>query len=261
MSSITTDKGILHYEVLGRGDPVIFLHGWLGSWALWKDVMTSVAVHHRAYALDFWGFGESGRKRDSYQVSDFMDLIQQFMDQLGIDSAPLIGHSMGGTVSLLTALSHPERISKVIVVGSPIKGSSLAFPLKLAGDKSIASFLYANINLFRFFMRLYAPLICNDPKFPGMIDQDIMNSTVDSFLKSIASLRHTDLTTRIEALTTPILGLYGQKDNIVSATEWKTLKKCAPHAKIQLFPEAGHFVMLDHPDVCTESILDFIKKE
>ncbi|OJX45969.1 MAG: hypothetical protein BGO78_03530 [Chloroflexi bacterium 44-23] len=261
MSSITTDKGILHYEVLGRGDPVIFLHGWLGSWALWKDVMTSIASRHRAYALDFWGFGESGRKRDSYQMEDFVDLIYQFMDQLGIESAPLIGHSMGGTVSLLTGLRHPDSVSKIIVVGSPIKGSSLALPLKLAGEKRIASFLYSNINIFRFFMKLYAPIICKDARFPGLIDQDIMNSTVDSFLKSIADLRHTDLTIEMQTIQMPILGLYGTKDNIVAATEWKTLKNSAPHAKIQLFPRSGHFVMLDQPQRCTESILEFLQKE
>ncbi|PKN88695.1 MAG: alpha/beta hydrolase, partial [Chloroflexi bacterium HGW-Chloroflexi-8] len=62
MSSIATDKGILHYEVIGRGRPVIFLHGWLGSWQLWQQTMANMAGSFRTYALDFWGFGESDRK-------------------------------------------------------------------------------------------------------------------------------------------------------------------------------------------------------
>jgi len=49
----------------------------------------------RTYALDFWGFGESGKKRSTYHVQDFVTLVDQFMDKLGIAKAPLVGHSMG----------------------------------------------------------------------------------------------------------------------------------------------------------------------
>jgi pimeloyl-ACP methyl ester carboxylesterase len=95
VSSITTDQGIVHYEVYGRGRPVILLHGWLGSWALWQETMTSLGAFYRTYALDFWGFGESGKKRESYSVQDFVSLVDQFMDRLGIEWAPLVGHRMG----------------------------------------------------------------------------------------------------------------------------------------------------------------------
>ena len=84
MSSITTDQGIVHYEVYGRGRPVILLHGWLGSWALWQETMAYLGKYYRTYAMDFWGFGESGKKRETYAVQDFVNLVEQFMDQLGI---------------------------------------------------------------------------------------------------------------------------------------------------------------------------------
>ena len=98
-------------------------------------------AYYRTYALDFWGFGESGKKRDSYSVQDFVSLVDQFMDRLGIERAPLVGHSMGGTVSLSLAAQYPQRVSKVVVVGSPIEGSSLAFALKMAGQRPIAVFI------------------------------------------------------------------------------------------------------------------------
>ncbi|MGZ9166802.1 MAG: alpha/beta fold hydrolase, partial [Anaerolineales bacterium] len=124
MSSITTDQGIVHYEVYGRGKPVILLHGWLGSWGLWQETMSFLGRYYRTYALDFWGFGESGKKRETYAVQDFVSLVDQFMEQLGIANAPLVGHSMGGTVSLAVAIKYPQRVNKVVVVGSPIVGSS-----------------------------------------------------------------------------------------------------------------------------------------
>ncbi len=113
MSSITTEQGIVHYEVYGRGRPVILLHGWLGSWGVWQETMGYLGKYYRTYALDFWGFGESGKKRDSYAVTDFVALVDQFMDRLGIAQAPLVGHSMGGTVSLSVAIKYPERVSQV----------------------------------------------------------------------------------------------------------------------------------------------------
>ena len=124
MSSITTDQGIVHYEVYGRGRPVILLHGWLGSWGLWQETMVYLGAYYRTYALDFWGFGESGKKRDSYSVQDFVSLVDQFMDRLGIERAPLVGHSMGGTVSLSVASQFPRRVSKVAVVGHSGSGKS-----------------------------------------------------------------------------------------------------------------------------------------
>jgi pimeloyl-ACP methyl ester carboxylesterase len=74
VSSITTDQGVVHYEVFGRGRPVILLHGYLGSWGLWQDTMTFLGQYYRTYALDFWGFGESGTKRNTYRVQDFTSL-------------------------------------------------------------------------------------------------------------------------------------------------------------------------------------------
>jgi pimeloyl-ACP methyl ester carboxylesterase len=121
VSSITTDQGIVHYEVYGRGKPVILLHGWLGSWGLWQETMGYLGRYYRTYAMDFWGFGESGKKRETYAVQDFVSLVDQFMEQLGIRSAPLVGHSMGGTVSLSVAIRYPERVSKVVVVGEQVR--------------------------------------------------------------------------------------------------------------------------------------------
>ena len=57
--------------------------------------MVYLGKYYRTYAMDFWGFGESGKKRETYAVQDFVDLVDQFMDQLGISEAPLVGHSMG----------------------------------------------------------------------------------------------------------------------------------------------------------------------
>lgn len=258
MSSITTDQGIVHYEVYGRGRPVILLHGWLGSWGLWQETMGFLGQYYRTYALDFWGFGESGKKRDSYDVQDFVSLVDQFMDQLGISAAPLVGHSMGGTVSLSVAIQYPQRVRKVVVVGSPMVGSSLNFLLKLFGMKIPAYVVYHNMWAFRLFYRVLGPLYTRDPRWPLMMDRDLSTTTLESFLYSIASLRRTDLRTRLNQVKSPALGFFGDRDIVVDPRQWKDMQEGIPHAKIVRYVDAGHFPMLDVPQRFMRDLKDFL---
>jgi pimeloyl-ACP methyl ester carboxylesterase len=261
VSSITTDQGIVHYEVYGRGRPVILLHGWLGSWGLWQDTMAFLGNEYRTYALDFWGFGESGKKRDSYAISDFVSLVDQFMEQLGILRAPLVGHSMGGTVSLSVAIQYPERVQKVAVIGSPIHGSSLALPLLLAGYRPIAYVVYNLPSVLMAGIRLFAPLITREETWPDMIAADISETTLESFLFSIASLRNTDLREKLKIVGCPIMGMYGNRDVIVSPRQWMALQGSAPNTRIERFNKAGHFPMLDDPKVFMYTLKDFLDSE
>jgi pimeloyl-ACP methyl ester carboxylesterase len=256
--SITTNQGSLHYEVFGRGKPVILLHGWLGSWGLWQDTMTYLGKYYRTYALDFWGFGESGTKRSTYQVQDFVSLVDQFMEQMGIVSAPLVGHSMGGTVSLSVALKFPQRVQKVVVIGSPIKGSSLAPGLKMAGRSWIAWLIFNQMSIFRLGLRMASPYICRDPGFPDMIAHDLSRTNLESFLLSIASLRRTDLRPKLNDITQPVMGMYGAKDIIVDPGEWKTLSRGKPEARIDRYANAGHFIMLEEPDIFRQNLKNFL---
>ena len=258
MSSITTDQGIVHYEVYGRGQPVILLHGWLGSWGLWQETMAYLGRYYRTYALDFWGFGESGKKRETYAVQDFVSLVDQFMESLGIASAPLVGHSMGGTVSLSVALQYPERVSKVAVIGSPIVGSSLAWPLKLAGIRAIAFMLFNAMWAFRGAMRVASPFISRDPRFSDMMDKDLSRTTLESFLLSIASLHRTDLSPVLSEINIPSMGMYGDLDNIVNPHQWKPMLAGIPSARIERFENAGHFIMLDEPDIFSQKLKSFL---
>jgi pimeloyl-ACP methyl ester carboxylesterase len=258
VSSITTDQGIVHYEVYGRGRPVILLHGWLGSWGLWQETMTYLGQYYRTYALDFWGFGESGKKRNTYMVNDFVSLVDQFMDKLGIVDAPLVGHSMGGTVSLSVALRYPERVKKVTIIGSPVVGSSLALPLKMAGYRQIAWMLFNMFDVFRYGMRIASPFICGDPRFPDMMDRDLSKTTLESFLVSIASLRRTDLREEISKINVPVMGMFGDRDNIVDPRQWQALQIGLPSARIERFKKAGHFIMMDDSQVFMQKLKEFL---
>jgi pimeloyl-ACP methyl ester carboxylesterase len=258
VSTITTDQGVVHYEVFGRGRPVLLLHGWLGSWGLWQETMTFLQSDYRTYALDFWGFGESGRPRVSYDIADFASLVDQFMDKLGISQAPLVGHSMGGTVSLSVAVKYPQRVSKVGVIGSPIVGRSLALPLKLAGYAPVAWAVHNMLWALKLGLRAAAPLITEDSRWPDMINQDLDKTTLESFLLSIKSLRKTDLRPLLGEVKVPVLGIYGRRDNLVHPRQGDLLPRGLSQQRVEYMEHAGHFPMLDQPRAFMGALKDFL---
>jgi pimeloyl-ACP methyl ester carboxylesterase len=148
------------------------------------------------------------------------------------------------------------------VIGSPIKGSSLAPLLKLAGFRFNAWFIFKFYGVFRWIMRyLYSPLISRDPRFPKMMDSDLTRLSLQSFMTSIATLRKTDLRPSLGKVAVPVMGMYGDKDIIVSPHEWQTLLGGIPQARIERFPKAGHFIMLDDSQRFREVIRDFLDKK
>lgn len=248
MSSIVTSQGVVHYEAYGRGSPVVLLHGWLGSWGCWLGTMEALAPRFRVYAPDFWGFGESDKRRESYEVSDFVALADQFMERLGIQSAPVVGHSMGGTVALNLALDRPARVKKVAIVGSPIDGRSLNVFLKLAGMPWIAFLVWNSPALLRLGIRLFAPWIAGSwSEWYQLLMQDLSRMTLESFLWSINSLHHTDLSPRLSTLRMPILGVYGRGDKIVNPRQSELVGRVA-NSRVELLAGSRHFPMLDEPE-------------
>jgi pimeloyl-ACP methyl ester carboxylesterase len=194
-------------------------------------------------------------------VQDFVSLVDQFMDQLGISQAPLVGHSMGGTVSLLVGIQYPQRVRKVVVVGSPIVGSSLNFLLKLFGQRPLAFVLYHNMWAFKAFYRLLSPVYTRDPRWPQMMDRDISQMTLESFFLSIASLRRTDLRPQLKKIKAPVMGMYGDRDVVVNPAQWRPLLAGIPHARIERFHSAGHFIMLDEPQQFMDTLRNFLDIE
>jgi len=262
VSSIVTDQGVVHYEVVGRGRPVILLHGWIGSWGYWLNTMGCLEGHYRGYALDFWGFGDSGKTRSSFQVNDFVELVDQFMDRLGIEAAPIIGHSMGGTVALSLALSKPERVKQVVVVGSPIAGDSLSFWLQLAGKPWVASILWKFPAFLRVFLKLMSLKATHkSDEWYQMVLRDVSATTLESFFSSIQSLHYTDLTPDLSGISVPTLGVYGETDIIVNPKQAGVLKQNVAQSQVAMMPGSGHFPMLDEPETFNQQLLDFLYRD
>ncbi|MCU0512559.1 MAG: alpha/beta hydrolase [Anaerolineae bacterium] len=120
MSAITIDGDLVHYERLGKGRPVILVHGWLGSWRYWIPLMQHLHLKYSVYTLDLQGFGDSAKNPNRYTVARYTDTLVQFMDQLAITKAAMIGHALGAMVITELALRHPEKVARMLLSSVPL---------------------------------------------------------------------------------------------------------------------------------------------
>jgi pimeloyl-ACP methyl ester carboxylesterase len=213
---------------------------------------------YKTYALDFWGFGDSA-KQGAFSVAEYVAMVDQFMGRMGLDRALVMGHSMGGTVSLSLALTYPQRVSKVAVVGSPIVGSGLSLLLKMAGDRRIARLLYAIPGFLPLLMKALSLSYARDWRtLYDMLKTDLSRTTMESFSASIRDLRLTDLRPRLHEFQIPAMGIYGRKDNIVDPGQGEVMRKGIKNHIVHYFDRSGHFPMLDETDLFHTTVFEFL---
>ena len=258
MSIMVVDRQVVHYEVLGHGRPVLFLHGWLGSWRYWFPTMERVADHFRTYSFDFWGFGESRRQSTQESIQNYSDQVIRFLDELGIDRVLLVGHSMGGMVALKTAINHPRRISRVAAVGAPIVGDSLSWLLKLT-DRPILADAFARMPWFRRYMFRWFLGETNDPSVHEILDDSVKSSST-TLRRAVGSMWRTDLRPELRRLSVPTLIVHGGRDEIVHPNQADLFDEVST-AEVVVMPESRHFPFLDEAELFNDILLRFLKQD
>ena len=255
MSIIVIDRQVVHYEVLGRGRPVLFLHGWMGSWRYWFPTMERVAEHCRTYSFDFWGFGDSRRQRTPESIQNYSNQVIRFLDELGIERVQLVGHSMGGMVALKTAITHPRRIASVAAVGAPIVGDSLSWLLKLT-DQPVLAAMFARTQWLRRLAFRHFLGETNDPAVNEILNDSVKSSST-TLQRAVASMWRTDLRPELPRLSVPALIIHGGRDNIVNPNQ-ADLFGDVPSAEVVVMPESRHFPFLDEAELFNEVLLRFL---
>jgi pimeloyl-ACP methyl ester carboxylesterase len=168
---------------------------------------------------------------------------------------------MGGTVTMAYAVQNSDRVTKVGVIGSPVRGESLAFLLKLAGMRFFASIVHNALWALNLGIRVARPLVTKDKRWPEMIAADLSQTTLDSFLLSIKSLRFTDLSEDLRTIPVPLMGIYGKKDVIVNPNQYELVQEYARIPQVVYMEDAGHFPMLDNPEFFLKTVQDFLADE
>jgi pimeloyl-ACP methyl ester carboxylesterase len=231
---------IVHYEVLGRGRPLIFLHGWVGSWRYWIPTMQYASTNYRAYALDLWGFGDTAKEPLHYSLEKQVQLIDCFLDQLGIGRVALVGHGLGAVAAVLYCLRNPGVVDRVMAVGYPLDETRGNARLKATSPVELAEWLLGKTPQTES-VRMEATK--TDPQAISLSLVGLADDTVRNVGK------------RIECAC---LLVNGQNDLAVSAPEVEALLSLPEQTHGILFEQSGHFPMLDEAPKFNRLLSEFL---
>ena len=137
MSAIILDQTIVHYEALGRGRPIVFLHSWVGSWRYWIAAMQVASTSFRAYALDLFGYGDTAHDSSQYSLAQQASLVTRFLDEMGIGKIAIVGHGLGALVGFQFAAQRPGSVDRIMAINLPLDFNSINI-----GDLFMLVFLF-----------------------------------------------------------------------------------------------------------------------
>ncbi|MFV9504364.1 MAG: alpha/beta fold hydrolase [Oscillochloridaceae bacterium umkhey_bin13] len=255
MSAIHLENRLAHYEFFGRGQPIIFLHSWLGSWRYWVPTMEVASERYKACALDFWGFGESDRKGSEFSVAGYVNMLTQFVDRLGMQTVNLVGHGLGGVVAVRAAHERPDKFVRVMTVATPLHGQALAGHIK----PGTFSRLLGMHNPTNVWSKLIRNIPIADPEVQKELYEDTEGLSEQVLARVQESLLDTDLRPQLRTLGVPLLAVYGGQDKIISAEHASYLNELHDRpVQMLVLPKANHFPFLEQSNVFARLLMDFL---
>ncbi|HEX6288457.1 MAG TPA: alpha/beta hydrolase [Herpetosiphonaceae bacterium] len=255
MSAIVIQQQVAHYEVIGRGQPILFLHSWLGSWRTWMPTMEMVGDRYRAIALDFWGFGDSAARREPTRIDDYVEQVIGFLDALGMLPPHLVGHGLGGIVAIRAASAYPERFGKVMVAGTPIMGAVLQQTLKPSG---LGRLLNRTVNTTDLWVKIVRQASNGDDAFAEIVE-DIEATSPATLQTIIDEITTIDLRPNIERMAQPLLAIYGGRDRILTAEHAQQIADGQEtFRQVLTLEKSGHFPFLDQSAQFNRALLEFL---
>jgi pimeloyl-ACP methyl ester carboxylesterase len=240
MSAVILQDEIVHYEVLGRGRPIIFLHSWVGSWRYWIPTMQAASFNYRAYALDLWGFGDTAKNTANYSLEQQVNLLDEFLQTLGIGKVALIGHGLGAIVALLFGQRFGRFVDRIMVIGLPEGRSSVHPRLYTESPVELADWLLGRDESGEA-ARIESPKA--DPR---------------AIQLSMYDLNNLDLAQLSRDQTIPCLIVSGQDDPVVSGPSIEQVNAYPEHVHLIQFEQSGHFPMLDSSTRFQRLMTDFL---
>ena len=238
MSAILLDSSIVHYEVLGRGRPVIFLHGWVGSWRYWIASMQVASTSFRAYALDLWGFGDTAHTVVNYTIENQASLIDRFLMEMGIGKIALVGHGLGGLVGMAFATRFPQSVDRLMAVSTPLDYAAVHTRLRAAPPSELIDWL-ANRS-----SEATAALV------------DAPKADIQAIAASMVGLQSNNIFTTFRNTNIPCLLVYGDKDPAITTPDEDFSLSTMTH-QIEL-EGSGHFPMIDETSKFNRLLTDFL---
>lgn len=222
----------------GRGDPLLMIHGLSASLDWWRFNAPALAEHFRVYLIDLPGFGRLGHLDQADSMPEYMEWVRGWMDAVGLERVHLIGHSMGGHVSIRLAARHPERVHRLVLVAPAGALPETTFPKYLA------------------------PVLKTIQQIPGdllpMAIRDIRRANLRTTFRSGRDLLEHDVLDLLPRIRARTLIIWGRDDQMVPSELAGAFVERIPDAELRLLEGAGHILMVDEPERFNQWVLAFL---
>jgi non-heme chloroperoxidase len=239
---------LVHYAERGDlgGEPIVFLPAYADSWFSYSRVLALLPTRYHAYALDQRGHGDSERPACCYGVDDFAADVVAFLDAVGIRRVTLVGHSGSCFAARRVAVTHPDRVARLVLSGSPAGSlptqvaAGLQAAVRALADPVPAAFVRefqagaAHLPLPQPFLER---LVADSRKLPARVWRDAADG-----------LAAFDDTADLGRIATPTLLVWGDRDGLLPPEEQQRLATAIPGARSQSYPETGHSPHWERPE-------------
>ncbi len=250
--SIKAGKYTVNYHDQGEGDTVLLIHGsgpGVTAYANWGKVMPYLAEDRRVIAPDMLGFGYSERPEG---VTYTMDLwVQQtidLIDALKIDKVDVVGNSFGGALALSLAIKYPERIRKIVLMGSMGIEFNLTYGLdRVWGYEPSVEFMRSVLDLFT-----YNKDMITDELAKIRYDASVEEGFQESFSSMFPYPRQTSVTMMasdeedIKKIKAPALIVHGRDDLVIPVSNAYKLFDLLENSQMHIFGKCGHWTQIEH---------------
>jgi pimeloyl-ACP methyl ester carboxylesterase len=269
-SEVVHDSRV-NYVEMGEGPPVVFIHGLAGCWQNWLENIPHLAERHRVVAVDLAGFGHSELPREDISIPGYGRFIDAFLGQIGVERAVVVGNSMGGFIAAETAISHPSRVEKLVLVsaaGGPAlrerNDASQARVMRAARlFAPIAAAAIARREHLIRRPRLRSMLLYKIARHPARIEPELCYEVASGagkpgFLDALQAILDYDFEHRIPDISCPTLIVWGRNDEIVPVEDAYEYERLIPGAQRVIFEDTGHVPMLERPARFNRLLDEFI---
>lgn len=260
----------VRYVEAGHGSPVLLIHGLGGSSVTWKDNIAALAEHHRVYAVDIPGHGDSEAADISYDADSMVEFVGGLIEALGHKRIALVGNSSGGGLCLLTALELPGVVSKLVLSASGGLGRDISMFLRLASLPRVGEFMVdgpldiTRIMLQRTFYDqrfVTVELLDEVRRIRALLGR---NESALRLIRAHIGLwgvrRRSIFVRRLRRLDAPTLIFWGADDRVTPVRHAYRAARSIPHSDLHVFDNCGHWPHMERADDFNRLTLEFLSR-
>ena len=248
------------FLLCGNGEPVIFLHGAGAGAVTWYPSINAISKNFQVIAPDIVGYGESDKPDAPYNRPYFSNWLKDFLKELKISKAHIVGLSQGGAIALQFAIDNAEMVNKLVLVASAGLGAKVSF-WPLIGTIWMNSFPSSIANRFNSRYILHKP-INRDPNHSSYSIAVLKYKGGKNAFKqgrgTAVSKIPEELLKQIENET---LIIWGKDDQLFPVEYGEAAAKIIPNAKLHIIQNAGHLPLMDQPENFNKTLYDFLISE